>query len=128
MKKIIAGLAVVSLLAVGAIAYAHGPGSWGGGGQMMGPGYGGHMMGPGYGGHMMGMGGYGNDPKFLDETAELRKELHSKKFEYSEALRNPKTETETVTKLEDDIRNLQESIREKAPRTAYRGTGGYGCR
>lgn len=133
MKKLlIIGLAIVSLLAIGAIAFAHGPGGWGGG-HMMGPGYGsGHMMGPGYGGHMMGpmMGGgthgYGYDQKFLDETTELRKELHNKRFEYFEAVRNPKTTTETITKLEKEIAELEDKIYEEAPRTTYGRFGGYG--
>lgn len=118
MKKLVVGLAIVSLLVIGAIAYAHGPGSWSGG----------HMMGQGYGGHMMGWGGsgYDYDQKFLDETTELRKELHNKKFEYFEALRNPKTTTETVTKLEKEINELQEKLNEKAPSTAYGRFGGYG--
>jgi hypothetical protein len=173
MKKVLVVLTVLTLLAVGAVAYAHGTG-WRGGGQMMGPsycsnmgqGYGGHMgqgygghMGPGYGGHMgqgygghmgqgygghMGQGsgghmgpGYGGhmqgstdgyDQKFLDETADLRKELHNKKFEYFEANRNPKTDTETITELEKEIRELKEKIFEKAPRTADAKGKGYGCR
>ena len=143
MKKLIAGFAVVSVLVVVALAYAHGPGSWNRGGNMMGPGYGGHMMGQEYGGHMMGQGGghmmgqgggnmmgwggSGYYQEFLNETADLRKELHNKKFEYFEALRDPKTPAEDITKLEKDIQGIQESIREKAPRTANRGLGGYGC-
>lgn len=82
MKKLVAVLAVASLMAVGAIAYAHGSGGRccgqmaepGYGAHIMGPGYGGHMMGQGYGGHMMGKGGtgYGYDQKFLNETVEQR--------------------------------------------------------
>ena len=134
MKKVLAGLTVLTLLAIGAVAFAHGPGGWGYdhmmgrgyGGHMMGSGYGGHMMGSGYGGHMMGSyGGY--DQKFLDETADLRKELHTTKFLYFEALRDPETDTKSVTKLEREIRDLQEKIHEKAPRTAYGRFGGYGC-
>jgi len=49
IKTFIAGLAVTSLLVLGAMAYAHGPGAGGwGGGNMMGQGYGGRMMGEGY--------------------------------------------------------------------------------
>jgi hypothetical protein len=66
-------------------------------------------------------GGY--DQKFLDETADLRKELHNKKFEYFEAVRNSETDSSTITKLEKEIREIQEKISEKAPRTAYRGRG-----
>ncbi len=131
MKKFALAAAVVSILAFGALAFAHGPGGWGGG-NMMGPGYGGgHMMGPGYGGHMIGPmesggPGYGADRDFLDETSELRKKLHDKRFEYFEARRNPETDAETLTGLEKEIREIQEKIYEKAPRTVYGGYSGYG--
>jgi hypothetical protein len=128
MKKLLAGIAVVSILAIGALAFAHGPG-WGGGGYMMGPGYGSHMMGQGYGGsYMRGWGGPGQDidRKFFDETSNLRKDLHNKRFEYFEAARNPKTDPETLTTLEKEIYEIQTKIRGKAPRTASGGYGGYG--
>lgn len=102
-----------------------GPGMMGYGGYgMMGPGMMGHMggmMGPG----MMGLGrGYGYGPqgydpkeyqKFLDETTKLRKELHSKRFEYFEALRNPDTKRDTITNLEKEIGEIQKKIYDKAP-------------
>ncbi len=64
MKKGLIALAVIAVVGLGGVAFAHDQGYRGHGGQMMGPGYGGyggHMMGPGYGGHMMGPGyeGYG---------------------------------------------------------------------
>lgn len=129
MKKVLALVTVVSLLAIGTFAFAHGTGLWGDGqkgyghgGYGMGYGYGGHMMGPGYGDHMYGRFG-GNNQKFLDETADLRKELHNKKFEYFEAVRNSETDSTTITKLEKEIREIQEKIYEKAPRTAYKDGG-----
>ena len=124
MKTFIAGLAVTAFLVLGAMAYAHGPGGGGwGGGHMRG-----NMMGQGYGGHMMGWGGQGAGPdtKFLDETADLRKDLHEKKFEYFEASRNSGTDTETLVGLEKEIYDIQSKIRDKAPRKAYGGQGGYG--
>ncbi len=136
MKKLIAAIAVVSILAVGAIAYAHGNGAWGGGhmggqgyGGHMGQGYGGQMMGQAYGGHMMGGygSGYGTDQKFLDETTDLRKELHNKRFEYSEAARDPKTDTDALAGLEKEIYELQAQLHKDAPRTAYGRSGGLGC-
>ncbi len=171
MKKLVIGSVIVLLFAIVAIAYAQGPGWWGGG--MMGPGMmggqggwycpycgqyigprGGYGMGPGMmsGGYGMGpgmmgdygmgpgmMGGYGMGPgmmgpgygsgpaygqsqecqKFLDDTAKLRKELYNKNFEYSEALRNPKTTPEATVKLEKEVRELQEKINSKAPRGYY---------
>ena len=78
------------------------------------------MMGPGMMGYGMGpcKGGYNTESyqKFLNETADLRRKLHNKKFEYFEALRNPKTKTETITKLEKEIQELQGKIYEKALR------------
>jgi hypothetical protein len=59
MKKIVILLSVVTILAIGTVAFAHNPGGYGGDGHMMGPGYGNHMMGPGYGNYMM-RPGYGN--------------------------------------------------------------------
>ena len=115
MKKAVVGLTVIALLAIGVIAYAHDSG-WYGGGHM----YGYHMMDPGYSGNMREWTGE-NDQKFLDETADVRKELNNKKFEYFEAVRNPNTKTETVTKLERDIRELEDKIYQKAPRDTYRG-------
>lgn len=131
-------LFVVGVLAFGIMVYAHGPG-WGGGHMadcgygehMMGSGHGGHMMGQGYGRHMAGsmMGWRDSDEygKFLDETADTRKELHEKKFEYFEALRDPETPARTITKLEKETRELQEKIFSKAPRSAYGRYGGFGC-
>ena len=98
--------------------YGMGPGMMVGygGGCGMGPdmmgGYGGgYGMGPRRGGY------YGNAEcrKFLDATAGLRKELSDKRFEYSEAYRNPKKNQETILKLEGEIAELQNKINEKAP-------------
>lgn len=95
-------------------------------GMMEGCGMMGHgMMGRGMtGGHGMmgcgmgpGMWGYGYQQKafqkFLNETKDLRKELHNMKFEYFEAVRNPDTKPEDVEKLEKDMKELQKKIYEK---------------
>jgi hypothetical protein len=92
--------------------------------QMMGPGMMGYGMGPGmmgYGGHMMGrcgmMGNYGISKEystFLDETRSPRKELHMKKFEYSEALRDPDTKRENIIEMEKQMRELQNQIYKKS--------------
>jgi hypothetical protein len=116
--------------------YGMGPGMMGGYG--MGPGMmGGYGMGPGMmGGYGMGpgmMGGYGMGPgmmnvynpqmkKFMDETKDLRRKLHMMKFEYSEALRDPKTTPETITKLQNEMRDLVIKLQQKAPISPY---GGY---
>ncbi len=98
---------------------------------------GGGMMGDqqgqtGQGGMMGGQGmmgpdrGYDKDPgyeqdtkkyqKFLDDTTKSRKELYDKRFEYFEAMRNPDTKQETISKLEKEIQELQGKLYEKAPR------------
>ena len=94
------------------------------GGYGMGPGMmRGYGMGPGM------MGGYGMGPNtkrcnqedvkayqvFMDDTAGMRKDLHNKMFQYSEAYRNPQTNPETVTQLEKEIKVLQKKIYKKAP-------------
>jgi hypothetical protein len=53
--------------------------------------------------------------KFLDETVELRKELNNKRFAYHEAIRDPESTTDEVTKLENDLKELQDTISEKRP-------------
>jgi len=97
------------------MGYGMGPGMMGG----YGPGYG---MGPGmmggYGpGYGMGpgmMGGYApQTQKFLDETRDLRKEIHNKQFEYAEAQRDPKTTPETLWLLEKELRELTGKLSEK---------------
>lgn len=142
MKTLIVVLSAALLLTVGVMAYAHGPGAagWGGahmmgayGESMMGQGYGGHMMGPyngymmgtGYTGHMMNGQGQlsGTDTKFLNDTVDLRKQLHEKKFDFFEANRNPKTDPAELTQLEKEITDLQTKIAEKAPRGNYAGYG-----
>ena len=97
------------------------------GGGMMGQGHMGGMMGQGHMGGMMGGYGYrGDDPeaykkykdeynKYLDDTADLRKKLHNKRFEYSEAARNPGTTRKSILKLEKEMIDLQWKIYEKAP-------------
>lgn len=138
MRKMIIGVAVALIFAVGAFAYAHGPGYDGrSSGHMMGQGYGGHMMGKGHGGHMMGNeygghmmaregAGLEDNQKFLDETKDLRKELHNKRFEYMELSRNSDTPGDTLMKLEKEIFGLEDSIREKAPRTVMGRAGNNG--
>ena len=105
-----------------------GPGMMGYGGYgMMGQGHMGGMMGPGMMGYGKGYGQQGYDAesyekyqedyqRFLEETADLRKQMHNKKFEYSEAIRNPETKRETVMNLEKEMRDLQWKIYEKSPR------------
>ena len=84
-------------------------------GQTASPGYGGHR---GCGEHMMGgMMGYGSEEdqqKFLDDTTDLRREMHNKKFEYNEALRKPDTKPATLLKLQKEMLEIKVKMYEKA--------------
>lgn len=122
MKALAVGLTVVVLLALWAISYAHSPGWFGG---QMGGNYGGHMMGQGFGGHMMGWTN-GYDQAFLDGTADLRRDINNKRFEYFEAVRNPETTPDTITRLENELRELQEKLYGKSPRRTFGRFGGFG--
>ena len=114
-------------------------GGYGMGPQMMG-GYGMHpnmMGGYGYGMHpnMMGgwghhgmhqmMGGYGMPPctglqgpyktneeytKFLDDTREERRKLHSLMFDYGESMRSPEPDKEKLQEMEKEIFELRDKI------------------
>lgn len=94
------------------------PGMGGGMGMMgMGPG-----MGQGMGMMGGGMGMAYDSPryqarmkKFLDDTVDLRREVHAKMFDYREALRNEDSKDEDIEKLETEISDLQEKIQDKAP-------------
>jgi hypothetical protein len=141
MKKLLIGISLVSILAFGTLAFAQDVGGWGSGhmtasnngghmtvsnnsGHMMGRGYGGHMNGTGYGGHMGGPAGhmYEEDQTFLNDTADLRKELHAKRFEYAEVTRDQNTTVGTIRALESEIYDLERKINDKAPVTR-----GYGA-
>ncbi len=116
MKKMLVGLMIAALLGLAGMAFAHGGGGYGYGGHMMGNGHMGYgMMGNGgYGsGHMMERdSGYGYDKEtkeFLDKTANLRKELHEKRFEYMEAWRDD--DEKKAEKLAKELDELAEEVR-----------------
>jgi hypothetical protein len=124
MKRALIAIGVVALLAAGTTAYAHMYG-WGGG-----PGYGGHM-GQGYGQ----MWGYADKDteKFLEETADVRRELHEKRFDLREAYRTG--DEAKAEAIEKDVAELREKLREKGGFKAGPGRGygrgldrGYGPR
>ncbi len=124
MKKLLIGISLVSILAFGTVAFAQGMGGWGGG-HMGGSNNVGHMMDRSSGGHMGGQTGqrYEEDETFLDETVDIRKELHGKRFEYAEASRDPNTTIGTIRALEKEIYDLERKVNEKAPATRR----GYGA-
>ena len=120
-----------------------GYGGYGMGSQMMGGGYG-YGMGPqmmgnyGYGMGPQMMGGYGygagqqmmspeaekqykeyneKSNRFLDETRDLRKELHSLKFEYHEALRSTPEPNEKLDKMRREMFDLHQKIYNKSQKT-----------
>jgi len=115
MKKLGLVLVVLMIFALAAFAYGQqtnsnsrygvGPGMVGGYGPCPGLGCG---MGPG-------MLPSPECNKFYDDTKPLRKKLHDNEFEYMEAARNPKTTGAELSKIEDDIVELQNEIYLKAP-------------
>jgi len=113
---------VIAFAAVATAVFAHGTG-WGGRGYMMGPGCSDCY------GTVPCSGPTAADTQFFDETADLRRELHGKRFEYSELMRKQDADPEKVAKLGKEIDDLMDKIREKGPRNAYgRKGGGFGCR
>ncbi|MFH0780687.1 MAG: hypothetical protein V2B20_01890 [Pseudomonadota bacterium] len=140
MKRIlIATVLTIGLITAGGYANAGGNGGgsgYGSHGMMMGGGgYG--MMGGGcgmgsgmmrdYGDHdsgynhpgAAGVGRNGwtseQNQKYLDDTVELRKAMHDKRFEYREALRNPKTTRQQLSMMEKEMIDLRDKIYDKAP-------------
>lgn len=87
-----------------------------------GPGYGGGWgMGPGM---MRGWRGHRQPPsetcqKFLNETAGLRKELYMKRYDYNEAMSDPNVKPETLSKLEKEMLDLRQKIRDKNPSACW---------
>jgi len=124
MKPLTIGSILLALVIIATgSTYSQGQGMMGGHGY--GQGYG---MGPG----MMGGYGYGPGPrgygqgaqneacqKFLNETAELRRDLHNKRYEYFEAMRNPKTTSESLANKEKELRDIQEKIYAKKPQGCW---------
>jgi hypothetical protein len=143
MKKIVGSLILLLIFGIATLVYAQGYGqdwnycpycgqSFGEGGYGMGSGMmwgrhgmmGSYGMGPGkmWGGHGRGYDYYQQSEKcqkFYDQTAKLRKELNEKRFDYFEAMRNPKTTGKTLTKLKEEIRDTEEKIYSKAPRGCW---------
>ena len=128
MKKILIATVLAIGLASAGLVYAHGGGYGGGYDMMSGGGY--YGMGPGmmygYGGNdgdygcpgavAFGQNGWNskNNQKFLADTVQLRKELNDKRFEYQEALRNPKTTREQLATLEKGMIDLRTKLADKA--------------
>jgi Spy/CpxP family protein refolding chaperone len=99
MRKALVAVLVIVMVSVAAVSYAHMRGGGGG-------------YGSGYG---MSRGGNEVDQKKLDETYDLRKTFHDKKFEYREALR--KGDEEKLEALEKEIEKLKEELYEKTGMT-----------
>ncbi|MDW7771664.1 MAG: hypothetical protein SCH71_02125 [Desulfobulbaceae bacterium] len=111
------------------MGYGMGHGMMGGYGMGPGMGYGmGHGMMGGYGMGPGMMGGYGSCPcpgamrstspdqfnDFLDKTRELRKNLHSMRFDYAEMMRKPESSRDEIKNLQKEMFKLQQEIQQKA--------------
>ncbi len=95
------------------MAPGYGGGMMGRGGQMMGQGMMGDcgMIGKGYGGHRKGMEMmFETDEEYqkhLNDTADIRKEINNKEFDYREALRDPNTSREALIRLKKEMLELK---------------------
>jgi len=67
--------------------------------------------------------------KFMAETTELRKQMHSKKTELRAVLANEKPDEKKAARLSEDLFDLRENMRAKAKESGLsgRGMGGYFC-
>lgn len=78
-----------------------------------------NMMGHGMGMGMMGGGIMFNmapedQQKFMDDTKEMRKKMHTMHFEYMEAMRNPKTSLGDITDMEQKMFDIRKDMIKKA--------------
>ena len=78
-----------------------------------------NMMGRGMGMGMMGGGMMGNmtadnQKEFMDDTKEMREKMHMMRFEYMEAMRNPKTTLEDIGNMEQDMLDIRKNMMKKA--------------
>ena len=130
-------LAFGLIVAISAVAFAHG-GGYGRhmgeyGGHMMGPGYGGGygggpMMGygPGYGRHMRGNGGWGSLSEedaakidaareaFYKDTRELRDQIYDARGALRNEMEKDQPSEDQVVKLQKKVSQLQAKFDEKA--------------
>lgn len=58
--------------------------------------------------------GSADQQKFFDETRDLRRQMHEKRFELMELYRNPEADRAQAEALEKEIGDLQAKIRDKA--------------
>ncbi len=133
MRKALIAVLTLGILSAGAVAFA----GWGGpGGPGWGPGPG-ACGGPSAYGQAPcgGTGAYGGPgwqsqseeaKKFLEDTSALRRELHTKMFEYREAYRAG--DEKKLESLDKEIAGLQEKLDEKAKEAGISGSYGYGPR
>ena len=76
------------------------------------------MMGGGMGmdmtcNRMMGNMNAADQQKYLNDTKELRKQMHRKRFEYMEARRNPNADPQDINKLEQEMSDLSLKMRKQ---------------
>ena len=111
MKKIFIGVIGLTLLLIAAVAFAHPRG----------------MM-EGKSGQVS-----AEQQKFFDETRELRKAMHDKRFELMEAYRTAEPDEKKIDGLEKEIAGIKEKIQAKAKELGVTtgpgacGNPGMGC-
>jgi len=133
MKKEMKAVAIASILAVGlfagsAIAQPGNNNQQNMGGMMNGGMMGGGMMNDGMmggqgrwgmgcngmmGGAMMSQMSPGQQQAFMNQTADLRKQMMEKRFAYMEAMRNPNTTPQELAKIEKEMLTLRTEMMDK---------------
>jgi hypothetical protein len=110
MRKIIVGVMALTLLLITAAAFAR---PWGPGMKVADASV--------------------EQQKFFDETRELRKAMHDKKFELREAYRAQVPDEQKIAKLEKELSDMREKIRSRAdelgigPGAGFQGKRGGAC-
>ena len=127
MKKVILStMLALSVMATSAQAMMGGGGGYDSnhmgdsyGGNHMVDGYGGNSMENSYGGnqYMARGGGWSNQERtrFYDETADLRRQLNSKRLDYENARRNPNTSSDNLFQIERELRDIMYQIDGRSP-------------
>lgn len=66
------------------------------------------------GGGMMNNMSAENQQKFMDASKEMRHNMHMMRFEYMEAMRNPKTTLEDLAAMEQKMLDIRKEMMKKA--------------
>lgn len=119
MKKVLLALAVITTIGLAGYQTAEARYCGGDSGRMMGPGQARQLDEETAKAH----------EKFMAETTELRKQMHTKNTELRAVMASEKPDEKKAAALSGELFDLRESMRAKAKESglAGRGFGGYPC-